>query len=103
VSFDDRLKTRLYISPETGEIESRRNKIWRLYDFFWMLHIMDYDERENFNNPLLKIAAVTGTLFAVTGFYLVIVLFLKGRYRLAIPARKTRADGVPNLRTNSEI
>ena len=45
--FDDGIKTRLYISPQTGEIVSRRNQIWRIFDFFWMLHIMDYDERDN--------------------------------------------------------
>ncbi|MEO1136617.1 MAG: PepSY domain-containing protein, partial [Pseudomonadota bacterium] len=53
VDMDDRRNTRLYISPTSGEVLARRNDIWRLYDFFWMLHIMDYGEREDFNNPLL--------------------------------------------------
>lgn len=79
-SFDDRLKTRLYISPETGEIVARRNMIWRIYDFFWMLHIMDYKERTDFNNPLVKSAAITGFLFALTGIYLVILDLMRGRY-----------------------
>ena len=80
--FDDRLATRLYISPSTGDVVSRRNSIWRVYDFFWMLHIMDYDERDNFNNPLLRVAAITGFLFALTGVYMVIVWIIRGRYRL---------------------
>lgn len=74
VTVSDRLKTRLYISHSTGEIVARRNSIWRLYDFFWMLHIMDYKEGTNFNNPLLKSFAATGLLFSLTGIALV---FLK--------------------------
>lgn len=78
--FNDRLETRLYISPETGAVLARRNKVWRLYDFFWMLHIMDYEERENFNNPLIRTAALTGFLFALTGLYLVMSRLRRGRY-----------------------
>lgn len=70
ISFSDRLHTRLYISPENGKVEARRNDIWRLYDFFWMLHIMDYGERENFNNPLVKAASALGLFFSVTGLVL---------------------------------
>lgn len=80
IDFSDSLDTRIYVSPATGEIEARRNKIWRLYDFFWMLHIMDYRERENFNNPLVQAFAVTGTLFALTGLYLVVMRLVRGQY-----------------------
>ncbi len=80
VDFNDANKTRLYISPETGEVVARRNRFWRLYDFFWMLHIMDYTERENFNNPLIRIFAATGLLFALSGLWLVIVRLRNGRY-----------------------
>ena len=38
-----------YISATTGSVLERRNDTWRWWDFFWMLHIMDYDERENVN------------------------------------------------------
>lgn len=79
-TFDDRNGTRLYVSPETGDVVARRNNIWRLYDFFWMLHIMDYKERENFNNPLIKAASATGLLFALSGVYLVAVRLRNRRY-----------------------
>ena len=81
VSFDDGLNTRLYISPDTGEISARRNQVWRLYDFFWMLHIMDYGEREDFNNPLIRAASATGLLFALSGTFLIITRLRNGRYR----------------------
>ena len=81
VQFDDRDRTRLYISAVSGEVVSRRNRIWRLYDFFWMLHIMDYGEREDFNNPLIRAASATGFVFALSGLILVILRLRAGRYR----------------------
>ena len=72
--FDDRLHTRLYISPQTGEVAARRNDLWRIYDVFWMLHIMDYGAREDFNNPLLRGASAAGLVFALSGF---VMLFLR--------------------------
>lgn len=86
--FDDPDKTRLYISPETGEVVARRNRIWRLYDFFWMLHIMDYEEREDFNNPLIRAFAATGLLFALSGLFLVGQRIAGGRYKADLSRRK---------------
>lgn len=92
--FSDRLKTRIYISPDTGAILARRNEIWRIYDFFWMLHILDFKEREDFNNPLLRVAAVTGALFALTGVYLVAMRLWRGQYRIG-RRKKSGAPGAP--------
>lgn len=78
--FNDNLHTRLYISPETGQVTARRNDVWRLYDFFWMLHIMDYGERTNFNNPIVKIASAGGLFFAISGLFMVIMR--KGRAQI---------------------
>jgi hypothetical protein len=47
-------KPTLYLSPATGELVSRRHELWRLFDFVWMLHIMDYETRDNVNNWLLR-------------------------------------------------
>ncbi|MEM9495132.1 MAG: PepSY domain-containing protein [Pseudomonadota bacterium] len=84
--FDDRLRTRLYVSPATGEIAARRNAVWRLYDFFWMLHIMDYGERKNFNNPLVKTASAAGLVFAVSG--LALVVMRNGRRKIVRDVRR---------------
>lgn len=84
--FDDKLHTRIYISPETGEIIRRRNDIWRIYDFFWMLHIMDYVDRDNFNNPLLKVASAAGLLFALSG--LIMIFFKQSRTLLVRDVKK---------------
>ncbi|RDX38201.1 PepSY domain-containing protein [Kangiella sp. HD9-110m-PIT-SAG07] len=74
VTFTDDDATRLYISQQSGEVVARRNDTWRLFDFFWMLHIMDYKDRTDFNNPLLVIAALLAILMSLSGLYLVIKL-----------------------------
>lgn len=65
----------IYISAETGEIVAKRVDRWRLFDFVWMLHIMDYDEREDFNHPLLYLTAFSAFLFTLSGFVLVFYSF----------------------------
>ncbi len=74
VLLNDPDGTRIYVSPDTGQVLARRNDYWRVFDFFWMLHIMDYDDREDFNNPLLIITTLTATLFVLTG---VILLYFR--------------------------
>ena len=61
----------LYISPTTGEMISRRHNLWRAFDFAWMLHIMDYDERSNVNNPLLRVATWSAVIMALSGAWLI--------------------------------
>lgn len=81
IDYNDRFNTRLYISPSNGEVRARRNDIWRVYDFFWMLHIMDYENRENFNNPLVITAAIAGFIFALSGMIIVVYRLMRGRYQ----------------------
>lgn len=70
VDFDDVEKTTFYLSPQTGEVVSRRSNVWRFYDFFWRLHIMDLEKGENFNHPLIIAAGVLTLSIVVTGFIL---------------------------------
>ncbi|WP_430419740.1 PepSY domain-containing protein [Phenylobacterium sp.] len=70
VDFDDAEKTRFYISPETGEVVSRRSNVWRLYDAFWRIHILDFRDGENFNHPLIIAAAVLTLPVVITGLIL---------------------------------
>ncbi|WP_421789291.1 PepSY domain-containing protein [Hyphobacterium sp.] len=70
VDFNDGEGTRLYVSAATGEVIARRNDVWRFYDFFWMLHIMDYSERSNFNNPLVIFSSLFALGMSLFGFVL---------------------------------
>jgi len=72
VDFADGRRTTVYVDPLTGAIAARRNTLWRVYDVFWMLHIMDYRERESFNHPLLVGSAAAAWLLAASGAWLVV-------------------------------
>lgn len=73
--FADALDTTIYVSPDTGAVVARRNDLWRVFDFMWMLHIMDYEEREDFNHPLLVITAITALLFVCSGLVMLYYSF----------------------------
>lgn len=70
VDFGDAQSTAYYVSGSTGELLERRNDSWRLWDFFWMLHIMDYGDRASFNHPLIIAMAVGLVWLAGTGVWL---------------------------------
>jgi hypothetical protein len=75
VHYDEPGQTTLYFSPHTGDLVARRHELWRWFDFLWMFHIMDYEERENVNNTLLRTASITGLLFALSGAWLLFYSF----------------------------
>jgi uncharacterized iron-regulated membrane protein len=80
IDFDDRFATSFYIDPYNGSLATRRHQYWRIFDFLWMLHIMDYDERSDAHNLLLITAQITGLTFAITGLWLLFYSF-SGRRR----------------------
>lgn len=63
----------LYLSPVTGEFLTVRNTRWRVFDFFWMLHIMDYSEREDVNTPWLRVLSFVSIIVGITGLILIYV------------------------------
>ncbi|SEA46457.1 PepSY domain-containing protein [Microbulbifer marinus] len=79
VNFDDRYGTSFYIDPNTGALATRRHDYWRAFDFFWMLHIMDYEARENIHNPLLLIATLFSLVSVLAGLVLLFYSFGKRR------------------------
>ncbi len=84
VTFEGSESLNLYLDPWTGEILARRTTRWRVFDFFWMLHVMDFENRDDFNHPLLQIAAFLGLLIALSGvilWALTTSLFRKKRSR----------------------
>jgi hypothetical protein len=83
VVFDHPTDTRLYVSAPRGRVEARRNSTWRWFDWLWMLHIMDYDARSDFNHALLQAVSVFGLVTVASGFLLggVTSPWLRGRVR----------------------
>ncbi len=83
VEFEGWNRPTLYLSPRTGELISRRHALWRVFDFVWMLHIMDYDERTDVNNPLLRIATWSAFAMALSGAWLLIWSFQRRKRKKA--------------------
>lgn len=79
VDFDDAWNSSFYVDPSSGEFTTRRHTLWRVFDFLWMLHVMDYDERADINNMLLRVFAVFGTVFGLSGAWLLFYSFNRKR------------------------
>ena len=77
--FDDWLQTTLYLHPDTGALVARRHRLWRWYDFLWMLHIMDYSEREAPTGIVPRVATVLGAVTVVSGTWLLYFSFWRPR------------------------
>ena len=63
----------VYVYAVSGEVKAIRSDSWRWWDLLWSLHIMDYRERENIDNFLLKIfsiLALISSLSVITLFFL---------------------------------
>lgn len=71
VDFADQANSSYYVSATTGVLLERRNDTWRVWDFFWMLHTMDYATRASFNHPLIVTVAIGVLWLSLTGLYLI--------------------------------
>ena len=72
VDFADDRGSSYFVSGSTGEVLERRTAVWRLWDFFWMLHIMDYGERTSFNHPFIIAIAFAAVWLATSGTWLLL-------------------------------
>lgn len=70
VEFEDGANRALYVAQDTGAVTARRSTLWRVYDFLWSLHIMDFKNHEDFNTPLLIAATALSLVMIVTGLIL---------------------------------
>jgi uncharacterized iron-regulated membrane protein len=86
VSFDEPESLNLYLGPWTGEILARRTSRWRLFDFLWMLHIMDFETRDDFNHPLLQASSLLGLIIALSGviFWAMTTSLFRSKRRLPV-------------------
>lgn len=87
-TFDDPTATNLYFSADDGAMVAARTDAWRVFDFFWMLHTMDYAGRDNFNNPLVILVTSTSLWVALTGVLLLFRVFRRKK----LPPRQAGVD-----------
>jgi hypothetical protein len=62
-----------YLNIFSGDIVAIRSAQWRIWDLMWGFHIMDWQERDNIDNILLKIFSVLALISSLSG----ILLFFK--------------------------
>ncbi|WP_321389844.1 PepSY domain-containing protein [Emcibacter sp.] len=87
VDFNDDINSSFYISPYDATIVRVRSDIWRRHDFFWMLHIMDYENRSDINNWLLVFAASVGLFVILSGIILIFYAFSRRDFRWIRPGK----------------
>lgn len=63
----------VYLSAENGQIWAFRTTKWRIFDFLWMLHTMDFHGRDNLNNYVLRGFSILGIVTILSGFTLFFV------------------------------
>ena len=68
-------KINVYIDPFSGEVSAIRSLQWRIWDFMWGVHIMDWVERDNIDNLWLKIFSFIALFTSLSG----IILFFNRR------------------------
>lgn len=70
VTMEHPTETTVYVAAEQGMVTKFRNNKWRIFDFLWMLHTMDYEGRDNFGNILLRLFSIIGLVTILSGFAL---------------------------------
>ncbi len=76
----------VYLSAETGQVGAIRTSKWRVFDFLWMLHTMDFQGRDNINNYVLRGFSILGIVTVLSGFSL---FFVSSRLLRKVWSRRT--------------
>ncbi len=84
IAFADADATSVFVAADTGKITGVRTGTWRLYDFFWALHIMDWKDHEDFNTWWLLAFAIGGLLLGLAGTVLLLMRWPLRRRQKAI-------------------
>jgi hypothetical protein len=82
IDFDDFASPSFYISANSGELVTKRHTYWRLFDWMFVFHVMDYIDGEADNKLLL--------LFTVLAFIASIFGLVLTYYRLAPQYRASK-------------
>lgn len=86
VQFDRPQQVKFYIDATTGELRAVRTRLWRVFDFMWGLHIMDWSTRENFNSWWIKMTAALAVILFLAGLTIGII-------RLSGMVERSRRNG----------
>lgn len=70
ITFEGPTDLTAYVAERDGSFQRVRHQSWRIFDFLWMLHTMDYKGRDDFNNFLLRAFSLFALFVIVSGFTL---------------------------------
>lgn len=70
MNFNDFGSPAIYVSAENGRLVGKRHSFWRLFDWMFRFHVMDYENSE-IDNTLLFWFTLLGILSAIFGLLLV--------------------------------
>jgi len=70
VQFDDGLNSTLYFHPQSGRLVSKRTDLWRVFDFLWLLHIMEMWDSDGYAGLLFRLFSIASMLMALFGSWL---------------------------------
>lgn len=90
VNFADAENSSSYVSAITGRPLVNRGDTWRVWDFVWMLHNMDYVNRTSFNHPLIIFVAFAALWLSFTGFYLLFKSFRRREFNWVLGRKAAR-------------
>ena len=90
VNFSDEENSSAYVSAVTGRPLVNRGDTWRVWDFVWMLHNMDYANRTSFNHPLIIFVAFGTLWLSFTGFYLLFKSFRRREFNWVLGRKGAR-------------
>jgi Cu(I)/Ag(I) efflux system membrane protein CusA/SilA len=91
INFDDFGSPSIYISAQTGQLVGKRHEFWRLFDWMFRFHIMDYGEAEEIDNMLLFWITLASILACIFGLILVYFRVFKRNTDIVLPPLKTAA------------
>ena len=90
VNFADEENSSAYVSAISGRPLVNRGDTWRVWDFVWMLHNMDYVNRTSFNHPLIIFVAFGTLWLSFTGFYLLFKSFRRREFNWVLGRKAAR-------------
>ncbi len=77
IDFDHFQSPTLYIATNSGIVVTKRHDFWRLFDWMFRFHIMEYGGESDVSNWLLFIMTLFALLAALSGLVLTYVKMIK--------------------------
>ncbi len=81
IPFGNLASTTVYINSLSGEIVTVRHDYWRLFDWMWRFHIMEYTTGENVDNILLRVITVLALIATISGLVLLYIKLIKPLFK----------------------